>query len=200
MNASDSIFSKSNQSQLFEHYKEALVDIWGKDTRMIDYCMKRAQIIISVSDNCIIPIDKERIETEFWFGYSDIGQGRSQAENNELVERTHDTLVEYFMDRNLEGVNKIIEDLENISNDSHRTIKKVTITRGTHNSKYTICGLRINDPWRNTYEGTDLTTEEINTAIEGYKIYKEKLIKRLETYLKKYDTSKLSIQTYWMDR
>lgn len=199
MNISDSIFSKSNQSKLFEQYKEALADVWGKDINMINYCMKNTVVIIPLSNNCLVPLDKETIKTEFFFGYSDIGQGRSYDENNKLVEETNNTLVEYFMNHNLEHDEAIINSLIDASNDSYYKIIKVEGYDLRKNSKYTICRIHINNPWSYEYKGTELTTDEINNVIEGYKIYKEKFEKRLETYLKKYGTSKLSIRTYWID-
>ena len=100
--------NKKFQQELKERYAVAMKAVWGNSQKMIDYCVKQAAVFIPVANNGIAVIDKPHIETDFYFGYSDCGQGLSYEENNERVNHVSDNLAEYFVNYNLRDINEKI--------------------------------------------------------------------------------------------
>ncbi|MBR4397056.1 MAG: hypothetical protein IKS93_04305, partial [Methanobrevibacter sp.] len=63
------MFSKENQKALKEEYKELLKDVWGNDERMIDYCLKKNELLLKTEKGYILEIEKQGIKKDFCFGY-----------------------------------------------------------------------------------------------------------------------------------
>ena len=82
--SSNSIFSKESQKKLAELYKAGLFEVW--DDHMANWCMKQVAYFVPINGGKgIIAIDKQHIETSFYSGYSDLGQGMSYDENNKFT-------------------------------------------------------------------------------------------------------------------
>ena len=47
--------------------------IWGHDTNMIDYCMKKTACMLELEGGYIFTLDKPSIKTDFHFGYGQNG-------------------------------------------------------------------------------------------------------------------------------
>lgn len=207
--------NKKFQQELKERYAVAMKAVWGNSQNMIDYCVKQASVFIPVANNGIAVIDKPRIETDFYFGYSDCGQGLSYEENNERVNHVSDHLAEYFVSYNLRDINEKIKLIEEILDSENKDGEYIIINSGHYSSD--ILGnarsLQIVKPY-NFYTGyTTLeeiqrhdasavvaSIEDVKRYLEAYKFIKETFTKRLNTYLKRFGTSKLSVGTYWVDR
>jgi len=207
--------NKKFQQELKERYAVAMKAVWGNSQNMIDYCVKQAAVFIPVANNGIAVIDKPRIETDFYFGYSDCGQGLSYEENNERVNHVSDNLAEYFVSYNLRDINEKIKLIEEIL-DSENKDGDYIIINSMHYSSDTVGtarALQIVSPY-NIYTGyttlemiqqNDATAvvasiEDVKRYLEAYKFIKETFTKRLNTYLKRFGTSKLTVGTYWVDR
>lgn len=207
--------NKKFQQELKERYAVAMKAVWGNSQNMIDYCVKQASVFIPVANNGIAVIDKPRIETDFYFGYSDCGQGLSYEENNERVNHVSDHLAEYFVSYNLRDINEKIKLIEEILDSGNKDGEYIIINSGHYSSD--ILGnarsLQIVKPY-NFYTGNTTleeiqrhdasavvaSIEDVKRYLEAYKFIKETFTKRLNTYLKRFGTSKLSVGTYWVDR
>lgn len=207
--------NKKFQQELKERYAVAMKAVWGNSQNMIDYCVKQASVFIPVANNGIAVIDKPRIETDFYFGYSDCGQGLSYEENNERVNHVSDHLAEYFVSYNLRDINEKIKLIEEILDSENKDGEYIIINSGHYSSD--ILGnarsLQIVKPY-NFYTGNTTleeiqrhdasavvaSIEDVKRYLEAYKFIKETFTKRLNTYLKRFGTSKLSVGTYWVDR
>lgn len=207
--------NKKFQQELKERYAVAMKAVWGNSQKMIDYCVKQAAVFIPVANNGIAVIDKPHIETDFYFGYSDCGQGLSYEENNERVNHVTDNLAEYFVNYNLRDINEKIKLIEEILDSGNKDGEYIIINSG-HYSSDTVNSahsMQIVRPY-NFYTGNatleevqrhDATAaiaslEDVKRYLEAYKFVKEMFTKRLNTYLKRFGTSKLSVGTYWVDR
>ena len=208
---------KKTQEQLKAEFKNELekTSSWRESPKMIDYELKQAAYLVELHDWGFMVIDKPRIETRFCFWYSD-----SRADNSDFdraqgaadYARTHE---DYFIEQNLEGINRTIENLKNALESEN--------LRGEHCENFYIlehayCGdlpecrlrswesldkyeveqekARLLRTWNSIEE---MTREDIENRLEGLEIVKANFIKRLNTYLKRYGLEKLNVWTYWRD-
>lgn len=205
---------KLKDSSFYELYKKEMSIVWHNDQRMIDYELKEANYIVPLNNGDYFVINKPRIEKDFCFGYSDCGQGQSFDEAQETAQAAHNE--DYFMKENLKDINKKIEELETRRTpgaDYRGELKfyktyKYTGGEGLHQKAirsfytyetYNEDGELAKEQRRLNFKFEELTDEEITAIIEGYKEVKRQFVKRLNSYLKKYGTSKLHIWTYWLD-
>ena len=180
-----------DQKELKAQYAEALKEVW-RDQKMIDYCIKKAAYIVPMDNGDIVEIEKPSIETRFCFGYGYCGisseEDRRRAASAEEYARTNEN---YFMEENLKGINERIEALE-----SGKPIYKFVNYSGCGEDNkiktIRICRYLSQTPeyepwaWSGLKGLAEITQEERENLINGYKIVKEQFEKRLRTYLKKY--------------
>ena len=198
-------FSKEFQNELKVKYEEACKDVWGKDTKMVDYEMKNIVCLIPICDGkSVICLNKPTIEKEFWFGESDMGQGPSHEDNCKRMNYVHLTLKDYFMNENLSKVDDMINKIKDAINDKSCYVPKRFAYYYKCPDDHFIQSFGFENPYNgyrictgNSYE---LSKNDLKIILEGYKFYREKFVKRLESYLKKYGTSKMSVRSYWIDR
>jgi len=202
-------FTKESQKELKEMLKSELQIVWtgkkGLDSKMVDYGLKTNAYVVPICNGkYILDLDKQKIETEFWFGESDMGQGPSHDENTERMERVKDNFEDYFLDKNLSSINNTIQKLEDILHDKsylnvchylpYYSSKEDSILRGF--GFYSEYG-----PYNRKPEGgIDFSKEDVKILLTAYKIYKEDFTKKLFSYLKRYGLKKLHIHSYWIDR
>lgn len=205
---SDNTFSKENQKKLRAQYEAAISEVWKGDKKMINYEMKSIAYLIPICEGkFLIPISKITIEKDFCFGYSDMGQGLSYEENNKRINSIKKNLSEYFINKNTSHIDFIIERIQDVLNKnfSERYHAKHYIKYYNSPENCIIHDWGIEDTF-NGYKpfasGTsyEINEYDLNKILLGYSIFKEDTIDKLNTYLKKYGTSKIHISTYWIDR
>lgn len=182
-----------------EKFFSELERVWGKDSKMIDYCQKTASAIIDLADNDFYVIDKPTIETHFCFGYGLNGvstqEDYERAADCEQAARTNE---QYFIDENLKELRDYITGLENCLYYPHRhkVYKRVKYIGGRDQKDLIFCR-----SWETPYnkEAVLLSPDEIKAIIEAYQNEVAKFEKRLKTYLKRYGTKKLKTWTYLVD-
>ena len=201
-------------SPLYELYKNEMMETWHGDQKMVDFELKNCNYIVQLNNGDYYIIEKPRIEKDFCFGYSDCGQGQSFDEAQETAQAAHNE--KYFMDQNLKDINETIQEFETrrtpgadyrgelkfyktykYTNGQERHQKAIRsfYTYETYNED----GELAKEERRYNYKFTELTDQEIDAIITGYKEVKRQFVKRLNAYLKKYGVSKLHIWTYWLD-
>lgn len=196
------IFSKTFQDSLKANYRSELEKIYVKDNKMIDWCMKQITVLVPIcGGKHIIELTKPSIETDFWFGYSDMGQGCSYEENNGRMEFVRRNVEDYFYNENLSGIDKMIENIKKILNG-----KSTMVARHHHYYYKTspdslIHSFHIEHPWDNAYKDSiEMNKSDLKIMLKAYEVQREKFVKRLETYLKKYGSKHLHVSSYWIDR
>ena len=189
---------------LKERFAEEINAVWESED-MRKWCIKNASVIVELENGDITDIDKPSIQKDFCFGYGFCG-----VSTQEDMDRAHDMVkvaensVNYFMERNLEGLNSMIEALE----DEHNVVYKFLHYCGQSEDSH-LMGISVarwsqnleNEPWRysNLRQLKELTANERKALIDGYKTARELFIKRLNTYLKKYGLTKVNSWTYLCD-
>ena len=185
--------------KFYNEYKNALMDVWKNDNKMIDYCIKKTSRMIEI-DGLIFTTEKPQIETRFCFGYDCSRVDTESYDNaNKMVDfaNTHE---EYFIKENLKEIDNKIKDLQDDN------IIKYYLTKGAY------LGQSQKNPLRNMQfayhshyneiygeEKKEATKEMINAYIEMLQADRIDFIKRLNTYLKRYGLSKLKTWSYWRD-
>lgn len=185
---------------------------WKKFTRCDDK-VKSTEMCVQLSSG-VHYMSLPKLETEFIFGYSDMGQGETRAQARAHCEyaRTHE---DYFVEENTQDLRELLALLKNESTyedgylylerwrDAPVQYQTWELTRTEYNP---------NDPiWRETLDGCDkerydngyiraITSEERERLIVGYQLALEMQEKRCQKYLKRYGLSKIKTRVYWMDR
>lgn len=196
------IFSKTFQDSLKAMYRSELEKVYSKDNKMVDWCMKQITVLVPIcGGKHIIELTKPSIETDFWFGYSDMGQGCSYEENNGRMEFVRRNVEDYFYNENLSGIDKMIEDIKKVLNG-----KSTMVARHHHyyyktSPESLIHSFYLERPWDNAYnDSVEMSKSDLKIMLKAYEVQREKFVKRLETYLKKYGSKHLHVSSYWIDR
>ena len=205
-----------NSEELTQKAREEYRKTWGDDSKMMDYCMKKIDVIVPLENGGIIVLDKPSIETQFCYGYGYCGMSTEEeidgASRCAAAIREEDN----FKEENLRDLNEHIETIKHLKKREFSNMKEFTwwVDRD-----YNLTALVL----QNSYEDTpglynygfaswdrleylrgkgrafNPTEKDIENIIAGLEEQKRRFEKRLNTYLKKYGTSKLHTWTYLRD-
>jgi hypothetical protein len=199
VNNNEDRFQEATQDEL----KAEFAKVWKKDTKMIDYSLKSHSVGIKLSNGKFITFDKPYIDTEFWIGESDCGQGLSHDEAQNVVSNIKSNFEKYFLDKNMSSINNLLKK----ANDE--TYNFYTVRQYDEIDNNFVCFYLLNSECGYEYNrlrkfGKDFqkVTNEDDIALIKWAIQLQatRFEKRLHTYLKRYGTSKLRCSTYWVDR
>lgn len=179
--------------ELKEAYAEMYANMWNKKgttawDRDYKYILSSTCIVIKLSDDTLIGIDKPHIETRFCYSYDEIGNLDSIAEACNHASRGPGK--EEFLNDNLSRFNNMINALE----DEDETLY---VSPSNRNEKFG--GISF---WNTYQHGSVPETYRIVNAqdrqliLQAYIKAKEMFVKRLNTYLKKYGLSKIRSWSY----
>lgn len=162
---------------------------------MKNYYRKEVEQICKIRDGYFL-IDKPRIKTSFCFGSG--WNGVSSLEEDEVAndlayQAKNDE--DYFLEENLQDLNKRIKVLEDSLASDADYDKAVLIKNGCN--QYSIVARRHAEYWNEEYVVS--TEEEVKEILKLYISVKENFKKRLSTYLKKYGLTKINSWTYLRD-
>ena len=154
-------------------------------------------------DNNFLCFSKPDIKTRFCFGYGLNGvSSQEDYEGARSQERNMETNQQAFINANLEGLNKSIEDIETFIKEKcfANRYNKIFICKNS-------CKHLAYLAWSWDYDNIrnkdaiikEATKEDLLLIIEVYKQQIENFKKRLNTYLKRYGLSKLTTWTYLVD-
>lgn len=199
------IFKKASQNELKDRFVVGLEEVYGKDSKMVNWCLKQIAYLVPIcSGKYIIELSKPSIETEFWFGESDMGQGPSHEENTSTMKHVRSNIVDYFINKNLSSIDDMIDKIKAIINDTTYSLKaKHYINYYKSSDDSPIHGFvieNINYGYSSVNGETwDVEKKDLKTILEAYQLLKKDFKNRLETYIKKYGTRKMYVHSYWMD-
>lgn len=192
------------QSELKELYRQEMTEYW-KSQRMIEYCMKKVAYIVELNDGNYYTIDKPSIETRFCFGHGYCGVTTQEDERQAFdMAEYASTNADYFMKKNLEGIERQIEQLQDTSLYGYTFTGYSAMNPDAHYRSYNIVELYDNPEyapykWNALKNLNVLTDSERQAIIEGLEEVKKAFVKRLNTYLKRYGMSKVRTWTYLVD-
>ena len=191
--------SKEAQAGLKEVYKGILNDQICKE-KAIDYHLSKVSVMVELSDGKLIAIEKENLQKEFLFGYSDFGQGLSYEEARAAANNVDNHIADWFKGHNLGNIKRTIEKLEQYINGERKIeayIWKVW------NEGETYYDFAVNEwiymDYIREHGGIVVSNEDAKRILAAYQQHKENTEKRIDQYLKRYGTSKLNTRIYWVD-
>lgn len=187
-----------------EELREEFLRVWGKDVKMVEWSVKNHPTSIRLSSGKVIVFDKKYIETEFWIGYSDCGQGRTYDEANRQQEGICANMEKYFIAKNMQEVKSLLEKAKNPEYSIY--ICDQYDRKDGHNF---VNFYLFDREWGDSFERTQRFSKNFHKVENSEDIAlirwaieqdAQKFEKRLKTYLKRFGTKKLRCSTYWLDR
>lgn len=195
----ETILSKDNQTNLKNEYRVEVAKVYNNSIKMTDYCLSCAKFFAKFR-NYIICFDKHRIDNDFWFGYSDCGQGMSYDENNNRVESIRNNLYEYFINKNVEHIDTKIKYLKNYI-ECNTNSQYIFYFVKVYEESNIIGNISMRMFYRNDVDTNNkLTIDEAKLYLELLLKYREIIVKQCNSYWKRYGASKIKLNTYWADR
>lgn len=165
--------------------------IYKKGSKMYKHCMKDFSVACPVnSGDYFFVFKKPVIKTDFYFGSSDFGQGPSHEEACNLANHAVNDGGKYFKKHNLKQVDYYINLLE--------SDKKLYFMRSYFNKDVKIVFFEPQPIFKKNIV-VEMSSEDRQAVLEMMKEERNKFEKRLNTYLKRYGTTKLTSKTYWID-
>ena len=159
---------------------------YGND-RMNEWTVKNLYNVIELSDGTLCGFDKESIETRFCFA----DEGPQYEIYKNLMSNREERLKNYFINENLKRIEQRIKVFEKEDMDIPACwIYEDGICKPT---------------WLRDDRDIDIKHKLLNeqdrkAILEIYKEMKVDMIKRLNTWWKRYGADKLHTWTYWADR
>lgn len=199
------------QKELKAQYTAELEKAWSSE-KMIKFCSKECDEVIEYN-GLLFSIDKPKIQKDFCFGYGFCG-GISDEEDeqraNAAARRAQES-TEYFINENLKPIDEWLETLNNIleemgHNWAEGSKPRYMIATGPqYHGQKPDCKLRgytVEDTAKpRSYYSYELCNDEefIKKLINGYEEVKQRFVKRLNSYLKRYGLSKVNSWSYLVD-
>lgn len=205
------VTTKVNDKALLEEYMQEWTKVW-QDQSMLDYERKRFSGAVRLKNGGILYFGKPTIESSFCFH----DEGPQYEFYRHMMADKETRLRDYFLHENLDDMDEEIRALECNCHfpegeyHSHYYCKTWYLERCRYTGE--TAPLRLwqakawsdydveHETWRyepGTYE--KMCDEDRLAILEGLMREREKFEKRLQTYLKRYGTSKIRTWTYWAD-
>ena len=167
-----------------------------------DYWRKGAGVVTRLSNGAYFNTGRSTIETSFCFGY-DTDYSGHELNDAEAEREAFVSSATAFKDANLQSIDKELRQLKEGKDsfwgcDVYPVLVRREYCRQT--AEINVFDIR----WLRAYEMVDrnlqpMSEEDKAIVIEALTAEREKFSKRLDTYLKRYGTSKLHTWTYWRD-
>lgn len=192
------------QQELRAEFIEDMQTYWN-DQKMVDHCNKSAAYIVELEDGNYCTIDKPTIETRFCYGFGYCGVS-TEEEDKQARDMAHHaaTSQEYFIRKNLEGLDRQIEQINDKTLYGYTYIGYNKMNEDSHYRSYSMVDLHDTPEyapyrWNNLRNLNVLTDKEREAIAAGLEEVRAAFVKRLNTYLKRYGMSKVHTWTYLVD-
>lgn len=198
-----------DQKMLKEIYMDIIKkEVWVNDSHMQAFAKKQLAYVVELPDGSIIDFDKPSIQKDFCFGAGMYAcatdEEIAEAENLVDIAKRSES---YFRKQNMKDLNGQIEELKGALNGEYEVYTSLHYygqEPGSRLKHYSICRISQNpeyDPgrWSNSRDLKKCGKEEIEIIISGIEEVKKAFSKRLDSYLKRYGTSKVHAWSYICD-
>lgn len=166
-------------------------NVYPVGSKMHDYCTKEVSDAVLLENGMIYLFYKPKIETHFCFGYRLSGEDTNDYdEANNMCYHVQNDKGMYFLKENLKQFDNFAEFLKTETIYARFRYYGRTKFCEVYDTRYTLAKEEC------VYV---LTKTDIENLRKVNQSEKEKFTKRLNTYLKKYGTSKLHTWSYWVD-
>lgn len=193
------------QKDLKAQYMDTICrEVW-QDAKMQDFIRKDTAHVVQLDNGDLYAIEKPSIKTHFCFGYGYCGVSTEDDRRGAQDAAHHAaTNEQYFIDKNLECLNIIIEELNDTRNEIYKFVKYSKSPEGSKVKGIRYTSLQYNPEyapymWDGLRDLERISENERQALIRGYESVKEAFTKRLRAYLKRYGLTKLHTWTYLSD-
>nr|DAO98396.1 MAG TPA: hypothetical protein [Bacteriophage sp.]DAU98941.1 MAG TPA: hypothetical protein [Bacteriophage sp.] len=198
-----------SQKELKEIYMNIIKkEVWTSSTSMQEYARKMVAYVVELPDGTIIDFDKPKIQKDFCFGAGMYARATDEEmeETQSMVEHAR-TSENFFKRKNLEEINSQIENLYQALEGEYEVYTSLHYYGqeiGSRLKSYSICRISQNPEyapgyWSNCRDLKKCGKDEIEIIISGLEQVRKAFAKRIDTYLKKYGTSKVNAWSYIRD-
>lgn len=190
---------KNTNKDLMEKVTNEFMKI-SKGCLTIDYWLKNHCGFVELDGGYIFFIDKPRIETRFCFGYGWYAQSTEEEEKEALKQAENARKFEYFYKENIDKIQNKIDLLNN--EDYKHFLFASYVNENCLMVEVSGCKwFELENRYNNCKDCIvrELTQDDKEKIIAALEVEKEKFSKRLKTYWKKYQDTKLTIWTYNRD-
>lgn len=183
---------------LLDEYMAEMEKVWGDDKEMMDYNRKKFSSAIRLQNGGLLCFERPKICNRFCFEDEGVG-----LKNYKFVTSDAERLKKYFLSQNLVGFEREIELLSNPDGTNGTLyIQREHYARQTAplNLWRWVCWNELDvrdNPWKYPGEYEKMTDADRKAILAGDNHERDKFEKRLQTYLKRYGTSKIRTWTYW---
>lgn len=182
-----------------ERFMNEVAKMWGKDSSMMKY-MSKDYTPYETKSGYLFEMQRPSIETTFWVGYSSCGQGMEFEDACKCVRNIDKHIERYFLSKNLEQYDTMLKTFKGYLKNGtkvywvrHYIDHDVNIF-DWHDEQY-----YWHYHWEQDKQVAEMSKQDIKDIIVAIKAERDKFEKRLNAYLKRYGTSKLSSSYYWID-
>lgn len=175
--------------------------VYTTGSDMHKYCVNKASDAVVLESGMIFIFEKPSIEKSFCFGYrlSSVDT-QEYDEANEMASSVHNDGGSYFKAYNLRSFERFEDELNEVAE-----CPENYFVQASYSGEVKICSY-FQDACRYRYDygklpegATLLTAADVKNLKKVNASEKAKFEKRLNTYLKKYGTSKLRSWSYWSE-
>ena len=181
--------------ELKEKVEIELRKYWTKSEEMIQYNLKKTSGIVELKNGSLFLFEKPEIKTRFCFGY-----GQNGISTDEEFENASNMSIEARKKNNFVRANlEIFDYYENLLEKDELYAVNRYGDKETKLKKI-FCGDYIREyPFEKSKCQFQLSKEDVDILKKELQEQKKKFVKRLETYWKKFGSSKLQTWTYLVD-
>lgn len=187
------------QKELKIEYERILAsEVWPKSRSMVEYCVKKVEHIVELTNGDIVVIEKPSIKKDFCFGYRDSRYDTEEYDEANKMAAHARSSTDYFLAENLAAIDDVIKHLEGTERNSWDVHVCIPYSGQPENSKLK----RLREfYWHDEHGQKYPKLEGVDRArvLEGYKVVRASFEKRLHAYLKRYGMSKVNTWSYWVD-
>lgn len=179
---------------LYDEVRQQHEMLWGKNSKMIDFCVKEAQEAVKLTDGSIITIEKPSIKKDFCFGWNTFDDDSYDDANH--MAYSYAKKKEYFIEKNLSGLEERIKTINDCEYDMYIYDSYKPQLKLKH---YVF--LRFSDElWKfpNAKKSAN-EAEDRKRILEALEKIKADFTKRLETWWKRYGEEYIHTWTYCRD-
>ena len=187
-----------NTPEIRELFAAEHAKLWGDDKRMVDHCVKKAEVVVRLTGGELVEIERPSITTSHCEGEDD-GRGRSMADAQAGCD--YFETEEGFKRTNIRGFDKDMVSAATRKEGSlwGEPLKFYVTTQYHRGSELSLCYCHRTTKSRVNAIRREANAEDIRRIRLGYMMVRRSFVRRVNAYWRRFGNSKLRTWTYWTE-
>ena len=190
------MFDTKAQKELREEYEALLNGVWNGDTDMVKHCLQDTDLLVKLDSGKLVAIKKPRIQKDFCFSYRLSSTDTKEYDDALAMAHFASKSEEYFIRKNLKGLDETIGMFE--YTDAELFLRNAYCSQ-PDDTLVSVEAFRYRQPPMDMSGHIPVTQAQREILLQAYRESKNRFVKRLKTYLKRYGMSKVKTWSYWED-